>query len=78
MGKVYPHIDDRLREWMLAQPVFFVATAPLDVDAHVNASPKGLVGSFARGSGRTPSPIRTSQAAASRPSLTCARTVASS
>jgi hypothetical protein len=41
MGKVYERIDDRLREWILAQPVVFVATAPLSGDGHVNVSPKG-------------------------------------
>lgn len=46
MGRVYGKIDDRLRMWMLAQPVFFVATAPLAHDGHVNASPKGMAGTF--------------------------------
>jgi hypothetical protein len=32
---------------MLAQPVFFVGTAPADGEGHVNVSPKGLAGSFA-------------------------------
>jgi predicted pyridoxine 5'-phosphate oxidase superfamily flavin-nucleotide-binding protein len=44
MGKTYDRIDDRLREWILAQPVVFVATAPLDGDGHVNVSPKGGAG----------------------------------
>jgi hypothetical protein len=47
MGKVYESIDERLRAFVLAQPMFFVATAPSDVDGHVNVSPKGLAGSFA-------------------------------
>jgi len=34
-----PAITDELAEWMHAQPVFFVATAPRD--GHVNLSPKG-------------------------------------
>ncbi|MCW2609718.1 MAG: hypothetical protein JWM15_964, partial [Cryptosporangiaceae bacterium] len=41
MGKVYERIDDRLRDWLLSQPVVFVATAPLAGDGHVNVSPKG-------------------------------------
>jgi hypothetical protein len=41
MGKVYDRIDDRLRAWLLSQPVVFVATAPLAGDGHVNVSPKG-------------------------------------
>jgi len=42
MGKTYPEIDEELRHFMQPQPVFFVATAPLDADGHVNLSPKGL------------------------------------
>jgi hypothetical protein len=47
MGQVYDAIDGRLREFILAQPLFFVASAPSDVDGHVNVSPKGLAGTFA-------------------------------
>src|SRR5688572_24356539 len=47
MGKVYEQIDGRIREFLLAQKVFFVATAPSAVDGHVNVSPKGLSDSFA-------------------------------
>lgn len=46
MATIYPGIDDRLRTWMLAQPVFFVATAPLAHEGHVNVSPKGMAGTF--------------------------------
>ena len=46
MGSVYEVIDDRLRDWLLAQPMFVVATAPSD-GGHVNASPKGMAGTFA-------------------------------
>ncbi len=42
MGKTYDAIDDDLRARLEAQPVFFVATAPLSEDGHVNVSPKGL------------------------------------
>src|ERR1700722_11173981 len=41
MGRTYQCIDDRLTKWMQAQPVFFVATAPLAADGSVNCSPKG-------------------------------------
>ena len=41
MGKVYEQIDDRLTEWIAEQPMFFVATAPLSADGHVNLSPRG-------------------------------------
>lgn len=47
MGKVYDGIDDRMRQWLLEQPVFFVASAPLEADGHVNVSPKGMAGTFA-------------------------------
>ena len=47
MGKLYEAIDDRLREFILAQAVFFVATAPSGPDGHVNVSPKGMKGCLA-------------------------------
>jgi hypothetical protein len=47
MATIYDSIDDKLRDWLLAQPVFFVATAPLTGDGHVNVSPKGMDGTFA-------------------------------
>jgi predicted pyridoxine 5'-phosphate oxidase superfamily flavin-nucleotide-binding protein len=42
MGKVYDTIDDKLGEFIGAQQMFFVATAPRAEDGHVNVSPKGL------------------------------------
>lgn len=47
MGKVYERIEGRLREFVERQHVFFVATAPLAVDGHVNVSPRGIQGTFA-------------------------------
>lgn len=47
MGKVYEAITGRVREFIEAQHVFFVATAPLAGDGHVNLSPRGLHGTFA-------------------------------
>jgi hypothetical protein len=47
MAKLYETIDGRLREFILAQPMFFVATAPGGSGGHVNVSPKGLRGTFA-------------------------------
>src|SRR5258707_3080236 len=41
MGKVLDTIDDTLVEWIERQHLFFVATAPLAEDGHVNVSPKG-------------------------------------
>jgi hypothetical protein len=42
MGRVYEGLDGPLRDWLARQHVFFVATAPLAADGHVNLSPKGL------------------------------------
>jgi hypothetical protein len=42
MAKVFDGIGDALSEWLTQQPVFFVATAPLSVDGHLNLSPRGL------------------------------------
>ena len=42
MGSTYPSIDGELAAFLSAQHVFFVATAPLDAEGHVNLSPKGL------------------------------------
>ena len=42
MGKTYQAIGDEHREFIERQHVFFVASAPLAADGHVNLSPKGL------------------------------------
>jgi predicted pyridoxine 5'-phosphate oxidase superfamily flavin-nucleotide-binding protein len=42
MARVLEGISDQLREFLEAQPVFFVATAPNSDDGHINCSPKGL------------------------------------
>lgn len=42
MGRVQSEIDDRLAKLIQDQPVFFVATAPLAAEGHLNLSPKGL------------------------------------
>jgi hypothetical protein len=42
VGKIYPTIDDSVRKFIQAQPLFFVGSAPLDPDGHINVSPKGL------------------------------------
>ncbi len=41
MGRTLDEIDDALAAWIGRQPMFFVATAPLGADGHVNVSPKG-------------------------------------
>ena len=42
MGKVFESITSDLQKFIEAQPLFFVATAPLSRAGHVNLSPKGL------------------------------------
>lgn len=46
MVTVFEGIDEALAAWVEAQPVFFVATAPLAGDGLVNLSPKGTRGTF--------------------------------
>lgn len=46
MGSVLDAIEPPLADWLEAQPVFFVGSAPLAADGHVNLSPKGLAGTF--------------------------------
>lgn len=41
MGKIFDSIDANLSAWIEAQPLWFVATAPLAADGHVNVSPRG-------------------------------------
>jgi Pyridoxamine 5'-phosphate oxidase len=51
VGSLHAELDERLREFIARQPVFFVATAPClthDGDGgHVNLSPKGYADTFA-------------------------------
>jgi hypothetical protein len=42
MARAHDGLDERLARFVEEQPVFFVATAPLATDGHVNVSPKGL------------------------------------
>lgn len=41
MGRSFDVIPDHLVAWMEQQPIYFVASAPLDAGGHVNVSPKG-------------------------------------
>ncbi len=41
MARTYNTINDNLRSFIEAQHLFFVASAPLAADGHVNVSPKG-------------------------------------
>lgn len=40
MGKIFDGVDSSLASWIAAQQVFFVASAPLAADGHVNVSPR--------------------------------------
>jgi hypothetical protein len=42
MAHTYPVITDQLRAFIESQRVFFVASAPLSAEGHVNVSPKGM------------------------------------
>ncbi len=46
MGRTYDEITDHLREWVQKQTMYFVASAPLTGDGHINVSPKGPIGSL--------------------------------
>jgi len=46
MGKFYDDIPEFLIEFIEKQHMFWVASAPLSGEGHVNASPKGLDGAF--------------------------------
>jgi hypothetical protein len=46
VGRTYDKIDDHWAAWIAEQPMFFVATAPLSAEGHVNVSPKGPKGAL--------------------------------
>ena len=46
MGKPHDEITPALAEWIAKQRLFFVGTAPLSADGHVNVSPKGPIGTL--------------------------------
>jgi Pyridoxamine 5'-phosphate oxidase len=43
VGKIFDGIDERMRRWIAEQPMFFVGSAPLGPDGHVNVSPKAPI-----------------------------------
>jgi len=47
MAKLFDEITDHHRKWIAEQSMFFVGSAPLTADGHVNISPKGPIGSLA-------------------------------
>lgn len=42
MGKCYETLDPDLQVWLAKQKIFFIATAPLGLEGHINCSPKGV------------------------------------
>jgi predicted pyridoxine 5'-phosphate oxidase superfamily flavin-nucleotide-binding protein len=46
MAKQWDTIEPPLAEWIARQRMFFVGSAPLATDGHVNVSPKGPMGTF--------------------------------
>jgi hypothetical protein len=46
VAKQFDAIDDHLRRWIARQHMFFVGTAPLGAEGHVNVSPKGPIGTL--------------------------------
>jgi hypothetical protein len=46
VARDYDVIDQHWSDWIARQPLFFVGTAPLADDGHVNVSPKGPIGTL--------------------------------
>src|SRR3954447_17286046 len=46
MATLFDRIEDVHRDWIAKQALFFVGTAPLGADGHINLSPKGPIGSL--------------------------------
>ena len=46
MGAFFDSIPPNILEWIGEQEMFWVATAPLTENGHINVSPKGLRGTF--------------------------------
>jgi hypothetical protein len=47
VAREYDEISAQQQAWVAEQSMFFVGTAPLAADGHVNVSPKGPIGSLA-------------------------------
>ena len=46
MAVFWEHMQPEHIEWILSQKLFWVGSAPLTPDGHVNISPKGVAGTF--------------------------------
>ena len=44
--KIFERIEPPLCDWIAQQELFFIGTAPLTAEGHVNVSPKGPIGSL--------------------------------
>jgi Pyridoxamine 5'-phosphate oxidase len=53
VARIYEQIGEQLADWIYRQSMFFVATAPLRADGHINVSPKGPIGSLRVLDGKT-------------------------
>ena len=42
MGKTHGEISEDIKAWVESQKMFFVASAPLAAEGHINCSPKGI------------------------------------
>jgi hypothetical protein len=42
MGKIHEYITPEITSWIAHQKIFFVSSAPLSGNGHINCSPKGL------------------------------------
>jgi len=42
MAKLHPTISTELKDWIEKQPMYFLASAPLEAESHINLSPRGL------------------------------------
>ncbi len=42
MGKIHEYITPEIISWIEQQKIFFVSSAPLSANGHINCSPKGL------------------------------------
>ena len=78
MAKLFERIEDTQREWIAKQALFFVGTAPLGDDGHINVSPKGPIGSLRVLDDHTVAYLDVVRQRHRDDRATCARTAASS
>jgi len=42
MAQTHPKISQDFKDWIEKQPMYFLASAPLEAESHINLSPRGL------------------------------------